>query len=777
MAKKLQDDEIRWILSINGSEAIGAMNRIKKESDELIKANAEIRKEMEKLEKQGKTSSKLYKEMAFDYQQNIKLIRENTQEFDKLKKELKLTDMTTSQLRDRQKELQDALDNTSMSADPKAYKELQKQLKEVEIQMTVNERKSKSLMTVIAGMPGPLGASAKGVTSLKVAFQALGKAGPLIILTAIIGAFTLIVKSVKSFTNASEEGAAKFAVAMAPVKVVVQVLGDLFRKLGKMVVDTFAWLSDGVYKIAKFFAPESDFVKRIERQVEVEKKVLELSEKEREILLDNKKRENEMSELRMKIAQRDKYSLDQRKKFVDEYLVAENKLYENKKLLAQEQYDLEKKRLKNQAFLNEEEKNKLSELERNVQDAETERIQNLERLDERRRTLLSQDIAEQTQAVERQKEAIKKQLENIDEKTEYEKLALQERYNRGEIMESVFQKRLQDIEFESYLKKLEIYNLDAETRKKLELEVYQFRVKMAGETLKHISQFNPEELAQERAQRSNDILKGVNETMRDISKESLQNMKDDLKSKEELQKRYTDLAMSAADSFGDMLGSFMTSSKEEAAQYQYEMLLLSLDTLRQIVLMSTVEILAKEIGEKSFVGIATAAALTAIVNAAFSAVKSAIKKPDSSNVDTTTSGNTPNRGARVVAGFADGGYTGPGGKYEIAGYLPDGRPYHRGEYFVPQEEMNIPMVAEYVRRIERVRRLRTDSNPLPDGFADGGYTGVGSGSPDTLSPGLIRELIYSLKNLRATVVLRDIDRAREREKLLTRPFTRKKNKV
>ena len=117
-----------------------------------------------------------------------------------------------------------------------------------------------------------------------------------------------------------------------------------------------------------------------------------------------------MSELRMKIAQRDKYSLDQRKKFVDEYLVAENKLYENKKLLAQEQYDLEKKRLKNQAFLNEEEKNKLSELERNVQDAETERIQNLERLDERRRTLLSQDIAEQAQAVERQKEAIKSSL-------------------------------------------------------------------------------------------------------------------------------------------------------------------------------------------------------------------------------------------------------------------------------------------------------------------------------------------------------------------------------
>lgn len=75
------------------------------------------------------------------------------------------------------------------------------------------------------------------------------------------------------------------------------------------------------------------------------------------------------------------------------------------------------------------------------------------------------------------------------------------------------------------------------------------------------------------------------------------------------------------------------------------------------------------------------------------------------------------------SGFADGGYTGAGGKYEVAGMLPDGRPYHRGEYFVAQEEMTHPEVVPLVRRIEQVRRRRTSTNPLPEGFAEGGYSG------------------------------------------------------
>ncbi|WP_270381561.1 hypothetical protein, partial [Bacteroides ovatus] len=46
---------------------------------------------------------------------------------------------------------------------------------------------------------------------------------------------------------------------------------------------------------------------------------------------------------------------------------------------------------------------------------------------------------------------------------------------------------------------------------------------------------------------------------------------------------------------------------------------------------------------------------------------------------------------RVVSGssgggYYEGGYTGPGGRYEVAGVV------HKGEYVVPQPEMNNPKV-------------------------------------------------------------------------------------
>ncbi len=99
-------------------------------------------------------------------------------------------------------------------------------------------------------------------------------------------------------------------------------------------------------------------------------------------------------------------------------------------------------------------------------------------------------------------------------------------------------------------------------------------------------------------------------------------------------------------------------------------------------------------------------------------------------IESPSGGGSPKKGKgmgkiRMKEGFADGGYTGDGGKYEVAGHLPTGEPYHKGEYFVAQEEMQNPTVVPLVRAIESVRLRRTRKNPLPtnfqQGYADGGY--------------------------------------------------------
>lgn len=109
------------------------------------------------------------------------------------------------------------------------------------------------------------------------------------------------------------------------------------------------------------------------------------------------------------------------------------------------------------------------------------------------------------------------------------------------------------------------------------------------------------------------------------------------------------------------------------------------------------------------------------------------------------------RGNNVV-GFSDGGYTGNGGRLEVAGVV------HRGEYVVPQPEMRDPQVAAMVANIEHKRRRRTSSHSLP-GYAEGGYTGNAPASGDNAILKDILSLLYSISDqpIPAYVVLSDME--------------------
>ena len=67
-------------------------------------------------------------------------------------------------------------------------------------------------------------------------------------------------------------------------------------------------------------------------------------------------------------------------------------------------------------------------------------------------------------------------------------------------------------------------------------------------------------------------------------------------------------------------------------------------------------------------------------------------------------------GAQAIKGFADGGYTGPGGKYEAAGIV------HRGEYVLPQEVVR----AIGVDHLDVLRDMYTNQAPGRGRYATGG---------------------------------------------------------
>lgn len=160
---------------------------------------------------------------------------------------------------------------------------------------------------------------------------------------------------------------------------------------------------------------------------------------------------------------------------------------------------------------------------------------------------------------------------------------------------------------------------------------------------------------------------------------------------------------------------------------------------------------------------ATTAAQVAVIIAQRNAIKNAA--PGSSG------GGGASGGGGNVVGFSEGGYTGHGGRMEVAGVV------HRGEYVVPQPELRDPAVAAMVAGIESKRRRRTSAHALP-GFAEGGYTGEPADT--TASSSVLEEilaLLYSISNtpIPAYIALSDIDAAQEiRSKFKARTSLKKK---
>lgn len=131
---------------------------------------------------------------------------------------------------------------------------------------------------------------------------------------------------------------------------------------------------------------------------------------------------------------------------------------------------------------------------------------------------------------------------------------------------------------------------------------------------------------------------------------------------------------------------------------------------------------------------------------------------------------------RVVSGYADGGYTGDGGRYEVAGVV------HRGEYVVPKPIMGDPRVVDAVGTIEAIRRHRiagagVSSSADMLGYADGGLVATGTTTSVNMGDFVLamKELnatCTALKNIRAYVVYKDFENAEKTINNARAPFTR-----
>lgn len=162
----------------------------------------------------------------------------------------------------------------------------------------------------------------------------------------------------------------------------------------------------------------------------------------------------------------------------------------------------------------------------------------------------------------------------------------------------------------------------------------------------------------------------------------------------------------------------------------------------------------------------TATGVAQVVSA--KAERDKIKNMQPGNTAGTAAAKKPTA-ERVLTGYSEGGYTGDGDRYEVAGVV------HRGEYVVPKPIMNNPRVVDAVGMIEAIRRNRVPASaPAVDqpmqGYADGGYTSALSATDTAELQTAVRELREAIKNMRAYVVYKDIQNAADATARAQAPF-------
>ena len=159
---------------------------------------------------------------------------------------------------------------------------------------------------------------------------------------AVVTALALIFKGLSLGISSSEENTAKFNQILAPFKVIMDALLNVLQTVVGWWLDWVGVILDAYSAIGKFFAGLVGMTEqydkmndKIQEGIKLEKEKLQLSKDTRKANEDNKTVELEVSELRNKAAQKDKYSHKERIAFLDEAIKKETSVAEARKKLAE----------------------------------------------------------------------------------------------------------------------------------------------------------------------------------------------------------------------------------------------------------------------------------------------------------------------------------------------------------------------------------------------------------------------------------------------------------
>ena len=273
----------------------------------------------------------------------------------------------------------------------------------------------------------------QGAVMLGKQFLAL-MANPIVAFLALIAAAFM---ALKNGIQSSEERMNQFRIIMAPLQKVLdtvsvaigKVCGHLLNLVG-LASDAIMWLNkmaESLPILGKYFEQSN---KTTQEYIDIEKQKQEITKATRDEVVKSAEREREISDLRAKFAEKDKYTNEERLKFLDQAIAKEREQAEANKRLAQmklENLEREAALADNDAAMND----KLAEAKAAVIKADTELSNKMRELNAQRVEAINginAEVAAEKKAAEEKakawREAQKKKEDERKKKEQEEKQAL-----------------------------------------------------------------------------------------------------------------------------------------------------------------------------------------------------------------------------------------------------------------------------------------------------------------------------------------------------------------
>lgn len=356
----------------------------------------------------------------------------------------------------------------------------------------------------------------QGAVMLGKQFLAL-MANPIVAFLALLAAGFM---ALKNGIQSSEERMNQFKTIMAPLQMVFDTISNAIGKvcahllnLVQLASDAIMWLNkmaESLPGIGKYFEQSN---KQVQEYIDIEKKRQEIERIKREEITKSAERERDISDLRAKFAEKDKYTNEERLKFLDQAIAKEKEQAEANKRLAQmrlENLEREAALADNDAAMND----KLAEAKAEVIKADTALSNKMRELNAQRVEAINginaEIAAEKKAAEERAKawrEAQKKKEEALKQQQDTEEQLWKEAEDSLiELIKDNYEKQRQQVQTQ-YMREIEDLkerlatekNLTASAKDAINLLIIN-KQKQMGEELKAIEQAQTDEQIQKDAE-------------------------------------------------------------------------------------------------------------------------------------------------------------------------------------------------------------------------------------------------------------------------------------